>query len=301
MFRHLLILLCVAPVLAQTVSSTLKGTVQDSTGAAVVGAVCKLTNPATNASVTVASGPDGAFQFLDVLAGTYSLTVAAPGFKRYELTGVEILASEFHSAGNIVLQIGQASESIVVTESAAPVQLSSGERSDTITGVELSDIAVKGRDFVSYLSTLTGVVDTNGNRDAMQRNALSGIHINGGRDTQTLMVVDGMPLIDAGNNGPPQEPNMDAIAEVRVLAANYQAEYGRNGGGTVTVVSKTGTRRFHGSAYDYYRHEDLNANNFFSNATLTPIAPYRYRMTGWSLGGPVLVPTKKNLFKDRLF
>ena len=93
---------------------------------------------------------------------------------------------------------------------------------------------------------------------------------------------------------------MDAIAQVRVLASNYQAEYGRNGGGMVTVVSKTGTRRFHGSAYDYYRHEDLNANNFFSNSTLTPIAPYRYRMTGWSLGGPLLVPGKKTL-RDKFF
>jgi len=295
------ILVLAVAAAAQTVSSTLKGTVQDSSGAVVANAVCKLDNPATNASMTVSSGADGGFQFLDVLAGTYNLTVGAPGFKNFELNRIEILASEFHSAGSIVLQIGQASESIIVAETALPVQSSSGERSDTITGGQLNDIAVKGRDFVSYLSTLPGIVDTNASRDAMQRNALSGIHINGARDTQALLVVDGTPTIDAGNNGPPQEPNMDSIAEVRVLAANYQAEYGRNGGGSVMVIGKSGARRFHGSAYDYYRHEDLNANNFFNNATLTPIAPYRYRMTGWSLGGPVLVPRKKNLFRDKLF
>ncbi|HKE29044.1 MAG TPA: carboxypeptidase regulatory-like domain-containing protein [Bryobacteraceae bacterium] len=287
--------------MAQTVSSTVKGAVQDSSGAFVAGAVCKLINPSTNQTVTVASGSDGAFQFLDVLAGTYTVSVAAPGFKTYELTNIEVLASEFHSVGNVVLQVGQATDSIIVADTVAELQIASGERSDTITGSQLNDIAVKGRDFVSYLATLTGVVDTNTSRDSIQRNALSGIHINGGRDTQTLLVVDGMPLIDAGNNGPPQEPNMDAISEVRVLAANYQAEYGRNGGGTVTVISKTGTKRFHGSAYDYYRHEDLNANNFFNNATLTPIAPYRYRMTGWSLGGPVIVPKKRDLVKDKLF
>src|SRR5215472_14442085 len=294
-------LIATLSAIAQTVSSTVKSTIVDSSGAVVPGAACKLTNTATNGQIAVLSGPDGTFQFLDVLAGTYTLTVSAPGFKNYELTNVEVLASEFHAVGNIVLRVGQASESLVVADTVAPVQLASGERSDTITGTQLNDVAVKGRDFVSYLSTLTGVVDTNASRDAMQRNALSGIHINGGRDTQTLLIVDGMPMIDAGNNGSPQEPNMDAIAEVRVLASNYQAEYGRNGGGTVTVVSKTGSRKLHGSAYDYYRHEDLNANNFFNNATLTPIAPYRYRMTGWSLGGPVIVPKKRDLVKDKLF
>ncbi len=297
----LAVFLASGALLGQTVSSTLKGTVQDSSGAVVPGAVCTLDNPSTNATLNVTAAHDGSFQFLDILAGTYTLRVSAPGFKTYEVVGLEMLASEFHSAGNIVLQVGQPADSIVVTEAGAPVQLSSGERSDTITGSQLNDIAVKGRDFVSYLSTLTGIVDTNTSRDAMQRNALSGIHINGGRDTQTVLVVDGMPIIDAGNNGASQEPNMDAIAEVRVLASNYQAEYGRNGGGTVTVVSKTGTRKFHGSAYDYYRNEDLNANNFFNNATLTPRAPYRYRMTGWSLGGPVLIPGKKNLLHDKLF
>jgi hypothetical protein len=203
-----------------------RGTVQDSSSAVVPGAACKLTNPATNASLTVLSGPDGAFQFLDILPGTFQLTVAAPGFKAFEMNSVEILANEFHSVGNVVLHVGQATESVLVEGTVAPVQLGSGKRSDTITGSQLNDLAVKGRDFVSYFSTLTGVVDTNGSRDAMQRNALSGIHINGGRDTQTLLIVDGMPLIDAGNNGPPREPNMDAISEVRVLASNYQASTG---------------------------------------------------------------------------
>jgi hypothetical protein len=166
----------------------------------------------------------------------------------------------------------------------------------------VNDIAVKGRDFVSYLSTLTGIVNTNStSRDAFQRNAMAGIHINGGRDSQTLMVLDGMPIIDAGNNGTSQEPNMDSIAEVKVLSSNYQAEYGRNGGGTVTVISKSGSRNFHGSAYDYRRNEELNANNFFNNSTNTPRPPYRYRMTGYSLGGPVLVPWNRNALKDKLF
>ncbi|MDE3164369.1 MAG: TonB-dependent receptor, partial [Acidobacteriota bacterium] len=290
-----------AALLCQTVSSTLNGIVHDSSGAAIAGASCRLTNPSTSSVFTAATAPDGSFQFLDILAGAYTLRVSAPGFKTYELAGISIQSSEFHSAGVIVLEVGRPAESIVVSEEGTPVQLSSGERSATITGNQLNDIAVKGRDFVSYLSTLPGIVDTNPNRDAMQRNALSGIHVNGGRDTQTVLLVDGVPIIDAGNNGASQEPNMDAIAEVRVLASNYQAEYGRNGGGTVTVVSKTGGKQFHGSAYDYYRHEELNANNFFNNATLTPRQPYRYRMTGWSLGGPVAIPHTRRVLHDKVF
>jgi hypothetical protein len=289
-------------VSAQTISSTVKGTVHDPSGAVVPGAVCTLIHADTSAVLKVLTAPDGAFQFLDVLSGTYALKVSAPGFKTYELKDLALTASEFHTVGNLVLEVGQVSDSIVAVETATPVQLASGERSDVVSGSELNDIAVKGRDFVSYLSSLAGIVDTSStSRDAFQRNALGGIHINGGRDTQAVLVLDGMPIIDAGNNGASQEPNMDAIAEVKVLTSNYGAEYGRNGGGTVTVVSKTGTRNLHGSAYDYYRHEGLNANNFFNNATKTPRAPYRYRMTGWSLGGPVVLPWRKDLLHDKLF
>jgi len=136
----------------------------------------------------------------------------------------------------------------------------------------------------------------------MARNANSGISINGGRSTSVLMMVDGMPSMDAGNNGVPDEPNMDAIAEVKILTTNYQAEYGRNSGGLITIITKSGSKDFHGSAYDFYRHESLNANDFFNNRSGTPKAPYRYRITGYSIGGPVLIPkTNFNKGKDKVF
>lgn len=88
---------------------------------------------------------------------------------------------------------------------------------------------------------------------------------------------------------------------IKILTSNYQAEYGRNGGGVITVITKSGSRDFHGSAYDFYRHESLNANSFFRNRTNTPKPPYRYRITGYTLGGPVYIPKVFNTAKDKLF
>jgi hypothetical protein len=300
--RLIFLLLAASMAIGQTVTSTVKGALADQTGAAIAGATCTLTNPATSATSRVTSASDGSFVFLEVPVGTYRLIVEAAGFKTYSRQDMDITASEFHSVGNIVLELGAASEQITVTEESLPVQISSGERSDVVTGEQLSDIAVKGRDFVSYLMTIPGIVDTNSeSRDSFTRNALGGVHINGGRDSQVLMVVDGMPSMDSGNNGTPQQPNMDSIQEVKVLASNYQAEFGRNGGGQVTVVSKTGSNQLHGSAYDYYRHESLNANNFMNNRTGTVKQPYRYRMTGYSLGGPILIPHHTRVTRSKLF
>ncbi len=291
-FRLLLAGLCAAMLLpAQNVSSTVKGTVHDQSGAAIPNAQCVLTNGATGLKTTVATGNDGGFVFLDVQAGTYRLRVQAAGFKAFDLSGIVVTSSEFHPLNDIVLTVGRTTESVTVSEKAPPVQTSSGERSDTVTGTQLSDIAVKGRDFISYMDTLPGVIDTSAlSRDAPGRNAMGGLHINGSRDTATLMMIDGTPSMDAGNSSNPEESTMDSIAEVKVLTNAYQAEYGRNGGGTVSVITKSGGEQFHGSAYEYYRNEELNANGFFNNATGTARQPYRYRITGYSLGGPLLIP-----------
>ena len=181
--------------------------------------------------------------------------------------------------------------------------MASGERSGLVTGQQINDIAVKGRDFASYLITVPGIIDSSSQgREAMARNALGGIHINGSRSSSVLMIVDGMAAMDAGNNGVPGEPNLDAIAEVKIMTSNFQAEYGRNAGGTITVITRSGSREFHGSAYNHYRHESLNANDFFNNRTGTPKAPDRYRITGYSLGGPVLLPkTGFNEDRDKLY
>ncbi len=280
-----------APISAQNISSTVKGTVRDQSGGVIPNAECTLVNSATQLAATVKTSSDGTFVFLNVPAGTYDLTIQAAGFTTFKLSEIVVTSSEFHPLSDLTLSVGQATESVTVSEKTAPVQTSSGERSELVSGTQLSEIAVKGRDFLSYMQTLPGVIDTSAlSRDASGRNTMGGLYINGGRPTQNLMLIDGTPSMDAGNNSNPQQSSMDSIAEVKILTNSYQAEYGRNGGGLVSVVTKSGAEQFHGSAYDYYRHEGLNANSFFNNASGNAKQPYRYRITGYTLGGPLLIP-----------
>ena len=286
---------------AQNISSTVKGTVHDASGGVIPGAECTLTNQATNLKAVVNTAADGSFVFLDVLAGTYQLSVKSAGFKTLNLRDIEVTSSEFRALNDLTLSVGEATESVTVAETAPPVQTVSGERSDLVGATALSEIAVKGRDFLSYMQTLPGVIDTSyQSRDASGRNEMSGIHMNGSRDTAALMLIDGTPVMDSGNNNIPEESTMDSIEEVKILTNAYQAEYGRNGGGTVSVITKSGSQNFHGTAYEYYRNEELNANTFFNNTTGTPKGPYRYRITGYTVGGPVWIPKLPSL-RHKLF
>jgi len=301
--RVMIWLLAAAPAAWAQTSGTLTGRVLDPSGAAIVGAKGVLTDQARGSSREFSTVSDGSFVLPNVPPGAYEVAVEAAGFKRLALRDVVLTAGEIRSLGALTLELGGLVESVAVEAQGAPIQLASGERSGLVTASQLSDIAVRGRDFMSYMITIPGVIDENWQgREAMARNANSGLHINGSRSTQVLMTVDGMGSMDPGNNGVPQEPNMDAIAEVKIMTSNYQAEYGRNAGGLVAITTKSGSKEFHGSAYNYYRHESLNANNFFNNRTGTAKPPYRYRITGYSIGGPILIPkTGFNRNRDKAF
>lgn len=288
---------------AQNISSQLKGTVVDPAGAAIPGAECILRNQATGAELQTTTAPDGTFTFPVVLAGRYELEIRAPGFKTLRTSNIVITASEVRTLGTLRLDLGEVVESIEVAAAGTPIQLASAEKSGIITPDQLGNIAVKGRDFFAFLITIPGVVDNfSQRRETTSPDAIRGTFINGARENQKNFAVDGITNLDTGSNSTIHyQPNMDAIAEIKVMTSNYQAEFGRNSGGVITVITRSGTREFHGSAYYYYRHEDLNANNFFNNRTRTPKSPYRYRINGYSIGGPIYIPNKFNTNRDRLF
>ena len=301
--------LCCAGLYGQTVSSSLEGVVVDPADAAVANAPVTLTSQTGNVR-TATTDNTGTYRFQQVDPGTYNLTVKATGFKTETQTGIVISASETHNGGKMVLQLGSVSESVSVTAEVAQVQLESSEKSQTVDSQNLEDLTLKGRDLFGYMKLVPGVIDTTASRDVTSPGAIGGITINGNTSAKNF-TVDGITDMDTGSNGTLHyEPNLDSIQELKVLASNYQAEFGRNSGGTITVVTKNGTQQFHGTAQWNHRHEEFNADSWGNNHTLkningfqvaTPRIPYRYNVETYSIGGPAYIPKFANKSKRHLF
>lgn len=312
--------LCVATLFTtclsgQTVSGGLQGTVMDPANAVVVGAPVTLTGTETGLSRSTITDSSGLFRFLELAPGTYSVTIHAPGFKGFTQNGIVLAANETRDAGKLTLTIGATTDTVTVTAEAATIQLASSEKSTSIDGNQLSNVTLRGRDIFGYLKLVPGVIDNSfgttnaGNRDVTSPNAIRGITING--NTSALnFAVDGITDIDTGSNSTLHyEPNADAVQEMKVLTSNYQAEFGRNSGGTITVVTKSGTQSFHGSAVWNHRHEGFNANLWQNNRNgrnslnvpNSQISPYRFNVETYTIGGPVYIPGKFNRNKNKLF
>ena len=169
------------------------------------------------------------------------------------------------------MDVGEVSDTVTVSAEAARIEIQSetGERSGVVTGNQLKDLAINGRNYHDFLKTLPGVItgNVNAGQVASSVGSLGSFSVNGTRTNQKELTVDGSSNIDTGNNVDTHASlNPDAIAEMKVLTSNFQAEYGRAGGAFISVVSKSGTTEFHGGARYFHRHEGLNANNYFRNA-----------------------------------
>jgi hypothetical protein len=271
------------------------------------GATVTVKNVGTNLTREAVTGADGVFVITNLLAGTFDLSVTVQGFKPYEQKGIVLGATERLSLRAIALEIGGLSEVVSVAAESIKVQTTSGERSATITASQIEDIGLKGRDFMGSLKTLPGVIDTSA-RDAPGWGSVGGMSING--QTSFNFSYDGVTNKDTGSNsGNYAAPALDSIAEVKVQASNFQAEYGRSSGATITVVTKSGTRDFRGTAAYYRRNEKYNTNTWdrrrhcdAGQLASCDKAPYRFDNTAWTIGGPVLVPgTGFNQNRDKLF
>jgi hypothetical protein len=283
-------------LMAQGLTGQISGTVNDTSGSAVVGAEVVLLNQGTGQTRQMASDQSGNFLFAQLLAGSYTLTIGAPGFKKHEERDIVLSSSERAVVRPISLELGALSESISVTAESAKLQTQSAERSGTLTSHQLLETPQKGRHFLSLLSLMPGVINKN-NFEAPAGGGIGGVRINGSRAGALSVTSDGIPNVDTGNQqGPTLLPALESIGEIKVLLTNYQAEYGRNYGGSVTTVTKAGTKQYHGGGYYFKRNEALNANDFFRNRGGLPRTFYRYDYPGYYIGGPVRIP---GLLKSR--
>ena len=285
---------------AQNTSCALSGTVQDPAGAVVPGVKVMLTGEGNGFVRTVTTTSEGFFAFPDLTPATFTLSIDAAGFKTYRETGIAISSGEQRAVGNIKLQIGQLSETVSVRAEIETVNLVNGERSGTLTGDQLDELALRGRDIFDAVSLMPGVVDTSDGRDAPSPTSIGSIYILGGRQDAKNMTVDGAMNLDTGSNTATFVTlSMDGIAEAKVLMSAYSAENGRNPT-SINLITKGGGTAFHGQASYYFRNEDLNANSFFSNEAGRPKQEYRYNIANYSIGGPVILPKilprRRNVF-----
>ena len=291
--------LLVAPHLFAQGTGSITGTVRDNTGAVIPAADISLTDTATKNTLRTTTNTGGEYLFAAVPPGTYDLTVAATGFNKYEAHGIVLRVAQ-RARVDANMTLGDVRTAITIqAESATQVETQSSEVAGVVTGREISQIVLNGRNFTQLVTLTPGVSNQTG-----QDEGTVGVYgnvnfsINGGRAEYNNWEIDGGDNMDNGSNSTLNVyPNVDAIAEVRVLTSNYGAQYGRNGSGTVETVTKSGSRQFHGTASEFVRNDAFNARNFFSPDT----PPYKKNDFGYTIGGPVWIPGLYNTKKEKTF
>lgn len=287
----------------QSTSGSITGTARDSAGALVPDAVVTVTNSEINLTRETRTNEEGVFTVAQLPPGTYNVTIEKSGFKKLEKSDVILSAITQTNAGYFTLEVGDVTNVVTVTADTAQLQIQSetGERSGIVTNTQLKNLALNGRNPLDFMKTLPGVAVGNVNfgQTATSTSNLGAFNINGTRGNQKELTVDGSSNVDTGNNVDTHASlNPDAISEIKVLTSNYQAEYGRAGGGFIAIVTKSGTNDFHGALRYFRRHDSMNANNFFRNAqgsnpngsARQPRNLYRFNYYGYDVSGPIYLP-----------
>ena len=289
-FRSLIVglfLLFAAVAFAQD-TATLTGTIRDNTGAVIPRASVTLKNTATGIVRELKTNSAGEYVIAAVPPGQYNLTVSVAGFRKYQADGV-ILRVAQNARIDVTMQVGNLHQEVTVHgEGLAQVNTQSSELGGTITGKELTQLQLNGRNFTQLITLVPGVSNQTGQDEGVvgAEGSIS-YSVNGGRTEYNNWEVDGGDMMDNGSNFSLNVyPSVEAIEEVQVLTSNYGAQYGKNGSGTVEVETKSGTNQFHGSLWEFARNEAFNAHNYF-DVPGTPKAGYKKHDFGYSVGGPI--------------
>ncbi len=291
--------LCSAMLLHAQDSASVTGTVRDTSGAAVAGAQVTVSAADRGINRETTTNGDGEYSVAALPPGSYNIVVIAQGFKKFQAKGV-ILQVAQKARVDVPLQVGATTTEVTVIGSdVAQVETQSSDLAGTVTGKEISQLQLNGRNFTQLVTLVPGVTNQTGQDEGEV--GISGsvaYSVNGGRVEYNNWELDGGDNMDNGSNTSLNVyPSLDAIAEFKVLTSNYGAQYGRSGSGTIEVETKAGTKGFHGDAYEFVRNDAFNARNYF----LDSVPPYKKNDFGYTIGGPVFIPGLYNKNKEKTF
>jgi hypothetical protein len=285
-----LILLVSAPLAAQT--GGIGGTVKDPSGGAVVNAAVTLINEDTNARQSQTTAAAGSYAFPQVQPGRYRLEAEAPGFKKFIQSGIAIDVQQ-QVALDVALPIGQTSESIEVTAETPLLQPNTSSLGQIVSNREISDLPLIGRNTLSLIGLTAGTqpIGPFGGVPARTNAYNQGyFSTSGSQVVSNETLIDGIPANAAVFNAPAYVPVVDAVQEFKVQTNSFSAEFGRTGGGVVNIVTKSGTNQIHGSAYEFFRNNHLDSNNWFNNRAGQKLPYDNFNQYGGTIGAPIVIP-----------
>jgi hypothetical protein len=267
----------IAPALAQTFTGAISGVIRDSTDSVIPGATVTLTNPRTGQLRTIVTGADGGFIFPALQPGEYQLDAELTGFTKKSITGLILVVNQRLEVP-VLLEVGQVSDTVSVVAETVLVNTTDPTVGQVIEEKRVVDLPLNGRDFVQ-LATLSAGVET--------RQTTRGLlATNGTRGNSLTFLFDGVDGNDANAIFLSLTPSIEAVQEFKIQTSSYSAEFGRNAGAQINLVTKSGSNQFHGAAFEFHRNDSLDAKNYFDPAD-QPIPPFQRNQFGAVLGGPV--------------
>ncbi|PYV62348.1 MAG: hypothetical protein DMG95_09830 [Acidobacteria bacterium] len=285
------------PAFGQSTGGRIIGRVADSTGAVISGVQITLANEATGVSRDTKTDQNGDYTFVEVAPGNYRMEYALQGFKKNVRTNVTVEVNQVLTL-NAALQPGATQETVEVTSEAPLVDTTSTQMGAVVNDRAISQLPLNARDTYQFLQLQPGVMSTTGtgNQVVYGSDKSGSVSVNGGRGRANNFSVNGGDANDLFVNLPTVQPSPDSIEEFRVLTNTFDAEYGRNSGSVVNVITKSGTNNFHGNIYEFFRNTKLNANPYCfteSEGVACDKPQFNQNQFGGTFGGP--------LKKDRTF
>src|SRR5438045_3372406 len=279
-FGFCILLAACCGVLQADVTGTILGTAKDATGASMPNVTVSATNVETNFTQTAISDVSGDYRILALPVGTYRVEASRPGFRKSVAADVVLTVNQERRV-DITMNVGSLEQQVEVTANAVQVETTSTQLGTVIEEKSILNLPLNGRSYIDLLSIQAGVA-TSGTSDGR-------ISVNGQRAESNAFYVNGGDVTEGRNNGTSVIPNLDSVAEFRLITNSFDAEYGRFSGAIMNAITKSGTNGFHGAAFEFLRNNALDARNFFDQTK----GVLRRNQFGYAVGGPAL--------KDRLF